>query len=283
MSKRKTPDEDFSDFSDADLPYIPYVEPAAAAAAKPPPSQDKEFSKRLRFGPLPVVDTTNLYSENITAANKEYLNDKFGVLYQKWGYRQGFEGKHTKYEAGLHLGSNIQCYASCYPITDKLFRNLQQLCDGWPTLHQTDLTSNGAKLNKLCDIGTVKQLMSNYLKEDDVEDAMLSLANYSFVSGESNQGIMATLCAAARGFLFLTAGKFGEFNAEAATVRPRSANECLAYINALARFKPPKKRRAAGGAGTAGGRAGGRKRSQSRSSVKKRRSVRSGSRRSCKK
>jgi hypothetical protein len=280
MSKRKPPVDD-DDFSDADLPYKRIISDEAvlaAAAAKPPPSRDDKFSKKLHFRALPRLDTV-LYSENITPANKKYLKDNFGVLYKTWGYRQGLGEKHTNYEALLHDEAK-QCYSSCTPITDKLFRNLQQLCDRRSTLIQTDLTSSsGAELGELCDIDTVKQLMNGYLEEDGVEEAMFSLANYNFVPGGSNNGIMAVLCAAARGFLFLTVGNLGAFNAGAAKTRPGSANECLAYINALATFKPPTRR----GNGRAGARTGGRKRSQSRSSAKSRKVMRSGSRRHCKK
>ena len=282
-SKRQRDEDDYD--SDVSLPYTRYFSPkiegpqeptAASARLKFKPKKDK-FSKSLEvFRSLPEAGSV-MYSEEITPATKNYLEDNFGVLYKKWGYRQDPEGSHNNYEMLLHY--NRACYASCTAITDKLFRNLQQLCNGWPHLLQSDLNKGAAVLSPSCSIDTVKQFMRKYLEEDGVEAAMFQLANYDFTYGGSKQnGIMAALCAAARGFLFLSAGEFGKFNA---TRQPKSANECSAYIKELSSYIPsPIRGRKPLGSGA--GTAGGRKRSQSRNNTKRRRSVRSGSRRNYK-
>jgi hypothetical protein len=78
----------------------------------------------------------------------------------------------------------------------------------------------------------MQSMLCRYLKEPKVKAAILDLASIDPLETE-NPGIMAVLCAAARGVLFLTIGEYGEFDPTRVTSTPDSANECLAYINEL--------------------------------------------------
>lgn len=245
-------DEDSSDDS---LPYI-RVPPAGLVGLPPasqkapmkrtkkePPCGDKDLVSLSRMFPeLPAVGSV-LYSERINPATKAYLIERFKVLYTTWGYRQSADGDHTAYELEMHDLDDAEhnFYHCAYRVTDKLFRNLQQLCTETPSfIPKQDASNSGSTSCDYFPLSNLTNFMCRYLREVGVKAALLELGAFRPWDGPSglNLGIMAVLSAAARAVLFLSVGQIGTFNPDVISLMPHTANGCLAYINALSENPP---------------------------------------------
>lgn len=121
------------------------------------------------------------------------------LLFERWGYRAGKDGDHTRYEDRTHR----EGLRWLQFITDPLFRNLQQVCawgqaivfysDVAPMVDRAEEALGGRV--SLAQIEHAVALLREFAADDTVRSSLIELAGYADLTAASS-GFAAVVMAA---------------------------------------------------------------------------------------